>query len=134
MKNSEPCYKTHTETITSANHTYTIHLGGTLDGVNTRDPVGYSPYTQAYEPNRSVRLENIGTTPIVNPWIIANNKRDWRSIDHILCEILRDDMTDAEKAHAIYHFACKHRYHYTCADDEVKDTVKMLNCYGYTLG
>ncbi|MBT4137214.1 MAG: hypothetical protein HOE48_04820 [Candidatus Latescibacteria bacterium] len=125
--------KNHTETITSLNHTYTINMGGTRDGVNTRDPVGYSPYKQACEPNKCARLENIGSTDIVNPWIIVNNKRDWRSIDRILAEILTDDMTDAEKARAIWEFACNHRYHYTCATDEVKDTVKMLNSYGYTL-
>lgn len=125
--------QTHTKTITATDHTYTIHLGGTRDGVNTRDPVGYSPYSQNYEPNRAVRLENVGDTDIVNPWIIVNNKRDWRSIDHILAEILTNGMTDAEKARAIWEFACNHRYHYTCATDEVKDTVKMLNSYGYTL-
>lgn len=125
--------KTHTETITTTNHAYTISLGGTLDGENTRDPVGYSPYAQAYEPNRYVRIENTGKTPIVNPWIIVNGKRNWRSIDHIQREIIHPDMSDAEKAIAIYDFARAHRYHYTCADDEVKDTVKMLNGYGYTL-
>jgi lysophospholipase L1-like esterase len=125
--------KTHIETPTTADHTYCIHMGGTLDGVNTRDPVGYSPYKQSYEPNKYVRLENVGDTDLVNPWIIVNNKRDWRSIDHILAGIITDDMTDAEKARAIWEFACNHRYHYTCATDEVKDTVKMLNCYGYTL-
>ena len=125
--------KTHTEHIESADHAYTIHIGGTLDGVNTRDPVGYSAYNQTYEPNHSVRLENTGDTNLVNPWIIVNNKRDWRSIHHILANIIEDKMPDAEKARAIWEFACKHRYHYTCADDEVKDTVKMLNCYGYTL-
>lgn len=125
--------KTHTETITSTDHTYTIHLGGTLDGVNTRDPIGYTAYQQGYEPNHSVRLENTGNTDVVNPWIIVNGKRNWRSIDHILSEILTDDMDDAEKARAIWEFACAHRYHYTCGTDEVKDTVKMLNCYGYTL-
>lgn len=125
--------KNYTEKITSLDHTYTIQMDGTLDGVNTRDPVGYSPYQQAYEPNKSVCLKNVGKTDIVNPWIIVNGKRDWRSIDHILSEILTEDMTDAEKARAIWEFACTHRYHYTCATDEVKDTVKMLNCYGYTL-
>ena len=35
---------THTETVTGTAQDYTIHVGGTLDGVNTRDPVGYSCY------------------------------------------------------------------------------------------
>ena len=125
--------KTHIETITDKAHTYTVTMGGTLDGVNTRDPVGYSPYGQAFEPNHSVRMENVGDTDVVNPWIVVNGKRDWRSIDHILAEIIDDGMSDAEKARAIWEFARTHRYHTTCASDEVKDTVKMLNVYGYTL-
>ncbi|MBT6145699.1 MAG: hypothetical protein HOH74_09730 [Gemmatimonadetes bacterium] len=40
---------------------------------------------------------------------------------------------DADMARAIWDFARAHRYHSTTADDEVKDTVKMLNVYGYTL-
>jgi hypothetical protein len=125
--------QTHTESITSNTHTYAIQMKGTLDGVNTRDPVGYSPYRQNFEPNMSVRLENVGETEVVNPWVVVNGKRDWRSLDHVLGEILSDDMTDSEKARAIWEFARTHRYHFTCADDEVKDTVKMLNVYGYTL-
>lgn len=125
--------KTHTETTDGREHRYTIRMAGDLDGVNTRDPVGYSPYEQAFEPNVSVRLENLGDTNVVNPWIIVNDSRDWRTLDRILDEILDDGMTDGEKARAIWEFARTHRYHYTCATDEVKDTVKMLNVYGYTL-
>ena len=124
---------THTEHITAGRHSYRIRIGGTLDGVNTRDPVGYKAYGQAFEPNRLVQMENLGESAVVNPWIVVNGKRDWRSIDRILDGILTDGMTDAEKARAIWEFARTHRYHYTSADDEVKDTVKMLNVYGYTL-
>lgn len=124
---------THKQHIASRTESYSVQLSGSLDGPTTRDPVGYSPYQQSFEPNVSVRLENTGDTDLVNPWIIVNGKRDWRSIDHVLGEILNDGMTDAEKARAIWEFARTHRYHYTCASDEVKDTVKMLNVYGYTL-
>jgi hypothetical protein len=124
---------THTESITADSLTYSIRMGGTLDGLNTRDPIGGSSYEQAFEPNISVRMENIGDTDVVNPWIIVNGKRDWRSLDHILDGVLQDEMSDREKARAIWEFARTHRYHFTCADDEVKDTVKMLNVYGYTL-
>ncbi|MDA0710430.1 MAG: hypothetical protein O3B73_09525 [bacterium] len=125
--------KTHTETTHLRCHTYTLHLGGVFDGVNTRDPVGYSPFEQAFEPNKYLRLENTGTTDVVNPWIVVNGKRNWRSLAHILEEILSPGMSESEKARAIWLFACSHRFHYTCGTDEVKDTVKMLNCYGYTL-
>ncbi len=123
----------HTEHITTSCHTYQIHLAGTMDGTNTRDPVGYGNYSQSFESNIQVRLENVGQTPVRNPRIIVNGKRNWHSLEAILDEILVDGMSDAEKARAIWEFARRHRYHFTTADDEVKDTVKMLNCYGYTL-
>jgi hypothetical protein len=123
----------HLEQINTPDHRYTIHVGGTMDGTNTRDPVGYGNYHQAWENNIAVCLENIGDEPVENPWIIVNGKRDWRSLEAILAEILTDDMDEAEKARAIWEFARRHRYHFTPGDDEVKDTVKMLNVYGYTL-
>ena len=113
--------KTHTESTSATSHAYTIRMNGTLDGVTTRDPVGYSAYGQTYEPNVAVCMENVGKTEIVNPWIIVNGKYDWRSIDHVLDGILDAGMSEEEKARAIWEFARTHRYHYTCASDEVKD-------------
>ena len=123
----------HGEDITARTCTYHIHVGGSVDGASTRDPVGYGNYDQAWESNLSVRLENLGDDLVRNPWIIVNGKRQWRCIEDILDEILQEGMSDAEKARAIWEFARRHRYHSTTADDEVKDTVKMLNVYGYTL-
>ena len=80
-----------------------------------------------------MRLENTGDELIHNPWIVVNGRRNWRSVETILDEILDADMTEAEQARVIWEFARRHRYHTTTADDEVKDTVKMLNVYGYTL-
>ena len=119
--------KTHIETITTAQHTYTIGVEGTMDGTNTRDPVGYSNYQQAWEANLSVRLENMGDEALKNPWITVNGKRHWRSIEDILAEILDDDMSEAEKARAIWEFARKHRYHFTTGDDEVKGCFNWLD-------
>ena len=123
----------HSEEVRRERHAYQIHMGGALDGTNTRDPVGYSAYGQTWEANLWTRLENLGDELVENAWIVVNQRRDWRSIDTILDEILTENMSQAEKARAIWEFARRHRYHFTSADDEVKDTVKMLNCYGYTL-
>jgi len=127
------CMPEHMEEIVTGGHRYQVHMGGTMDGVNTRDPVGYAYYEQVWEPNIFVSMENIGDTAIINPLIVVNGKRNWRSIDHMLDEVLEEGMTEAEKARAIWEFARAHRYHTTTGDDEVKDTVKMLNVYGYTL-
>lgn len=122
----------HRENIEDGPHDYSIDMGGGLDGPSTRDPVGYGNYNQAWENNLWVRLENTGDSEIINPWLCANG-RDWRSLESILDGILEPGMDDAEKARAIWEFARRHRYHFTTGDDEVKDTVKMLNVYGYTL-
>ena len=123
----------HTELTTAAEHLYTIDVGGTVDGISTRDPVGYGPYTQAWENNIALRLENIGDQAVINPWVVIDGRGDWRSLENILEGILHEGMSEAEQARTIWEFARRHRYHRTTSDDEVKDTVKMLNVYGYTL-
>jgi hypothetical protein len=133
LKRETPSPHQHVENITAASHVYRIRVNGTADGTNTRDPIGYGSYDQAWESNLSVRMENIGDELVESPWIVVNGRRSWRTIDDILGEILEEGMSDAEKARAIWEFARHHRYHTTTADDEVKDTVKMLNVYGYTL-
>ncbi|HTT63702.1 MAG TPA: hypothetical protein VMG35_17740, partial [Bryobacteraceae bacterium] len=69
----------HVESITSSQHGYTLHLGGTVDAANTRDPIVYAAWHQGFEPMRSVKLENTGSTDVVNPWILVNGKRNWRT-------------------------------------------------------
>ena len=86
----------HEENITAPDHSYTITVGGNMDGTNTRDPIGYSNYTQAWENNVAVKLENMGPEAVKNPWIIINNKRDWRTLNAIISAIITDAMDDAE--------------------------------------
>eukprot|EP01052_Picozoa_sp_SAG31_P031402 SAG31_NODE_3322_length_4412_cov_3.107814_1_plen_970_part_00 len=114
-------------------HIYSIHSGGVLDAENTRTPVGYTNYHQAAENNISLRMENTGDVTVANPRVAVNGHPRWSSIPDILAGILEHGMSEREQALAIWEFACQHRYHATTADDEVKDTVKMLNCFGYTL-
>lgn len=123
----------HTQTIDATDTQYNVHVGGTVDGESLRDPIGYGNYSQAWENNLWTRLQNTGTEAVVNPWIHLHGRCHWHSIDSILEEILTPDMDDRGKALAIWEFARRHRYHSTTGDDEVKDTVKMLNVYGYTL-
>ncbi|MFH1567199.1 MAG: hypothetical protein ABIL09_04305 [Gemmatimonadota bacterium] len=125
--------RTHRQSVTAARHRYTVRVDGTADGESARDPVGYGHWGQAWENNLSLRLENTGDTAVVNPRLVVNGRRRWHSVPAILGEVLAPGMTDAEKARAIWEFARRHRYHATTGDDEVKDTVKMLNVYGYTL-
>ena len=130
--------RSHVEVLTSSPHQYRIRMAGTVDGINTRDPVIYKPWKQGFEPMRLVRLENIGVTEIVNPWVIVNDKRDWRTAEAIVAEALRSygnpaTMTDRDRARAIYEFVRTHRFHATTGDFEVRDPVKLFNVYGYAL-
>lgn len=133
MTDRAPAPREHVENIVHHSHAYTIRVEGSMDGAASRDPVGYGSYDQSWENNLAVVVENVGATVIHNPWVVVNGRRQWRSVAEILDEILTDEMTEAEQARTIWEFARRHRYHFTTADDEVKDTVKMLNVYGYTL-
>lgn len=130
--------RTHVEEIASSSREFAVRMGGTVDGQNTRDPIVYNAWKQAVEPMRSVLLENMGETTVVNPWVLVNGKRNWRTMKDIATAALRaygdpDRMSDAEKARAIWEFQRRHRFHATSGDLEVRDPVKMFNVYGYSL-
>lgn len=103
---AEPAVKEHVEQITKANQTYKITMGGTLDGFNTADyPETYNDCRRLeskFEPNKYVTIENIGDTDVIDPRLVINGRRDWFSADDILAGILKPNMTDSEKAMAIY--------------------------------
>ncbi|RPH39030.1 MAG: hypothetical protein EHM91_12965, partial [Planctomycetota bacterium] len=102
----------HVEDITAAKQEYRIAHGGTMDGVNCRSPIGggYGIWTQSWESNRSVRMENVGDTDLINPWL-SNGRNDFRSIKEIVAGAVKPGMTDREKAIAIWRRQTAHRFH-----------------------
>ncbi len=125
--------RTHTETITTRTHTYTVRFEGTVDGAMMREPIGYGAFKQTWQPDRFVRLENIGDTDVVNPWILVNGKRNFRTLADTVAEATEGCTTDAEKAQALWEFQKHHRFHACTWDGECNDAVKVHNVYGYTL-
>ncbi len=121
------------EVVSSGSGSYTIPMGGRIDGASTRDPIGYWGFEQYWEPNISVRLENIGTVPVVNPWLRRKGRPDTRTLDSIVRSVISPQMSDAEKARRIWEFEIHNRFHGTTQDGEVQDAVKRFNAYGYTL-
>ncbi|MDD4869372.1 MAG: Ig domain-containing protein [Kiritimatiellae bacterium] len=119
--------------VTTSPKQYEIVMDSTVDGVMTRMPVGYSAFHQGWQPNRFVRLENIGDTDVINPWLTINGKRKWRSLQELTREATGSYQTDADKARAVYEFTRQHRFHACTWDREVDDAVKVFNVYGYTL-
>src|SRR5262249_26813960 len=92
-----------------------VRQGGTMDGTNCRSPLGVGmmdgpAIEQTWESNRAVRLENIGDTNVINPWL-ANGRNSFRTLDEIVASAVQPGMTDREKAHALWFQEIRHRYH-----------------------
>src|ERR671937_836736 len=80
--------KRHVEEISAGRHAYTVRQGGTMDGANCRSPMGVGmmdgpAIEQTWESNRAVRLENVGETDVVNPWL-SNGRNNFRTLDEIV--------------------------------------------------
>jgi len=124
----------HVQDLGSGHAEYRIVHGGTMDGVNCRSPMGggFGIWTQRWESNRAVRLENVGDTDVVNPWL-SNGRNDFRSPKEIVAGAVAPGMNERERAIAIWRRQTTHRFH-AGADDpaEMHDPVKVLNVYGYT--
>ncbi|HEV3255851.1 MAG TPA: alpha/beta hydrolase, partial [Gemmataceae bacterium] len=123
----------HTEDITTAKQEYRVVHGGTMDGTNCRSPIGgsFGVWDQSWESNRAVRMENVGETDVINPWL-SNGRNQGRTLKEMVAGALRPGMTDREKAIALWRLQTTHRFHATTNDAEVNDPVKAFNVYGYT--
>lgn len=113
--------------------TWTQVVGGTVDGVMARSPIGYAAWAHTWQPNREVSVANLGTTPVRNPRVIVNNARDWGTPEAIVSEACRGFERQADRARALWEFQRRRRFHACTWDAEVDDPVKALNVYGYTL-
>src|ERR1022692_1001297 len=127
--------KNHIEQIAAGRHAYTVRQGGTMDGTICCSPVGVGmsdgpAIKQTWESNRAVRLENVGETNVINPWL-SNGRNTFRNIDEIIASAVEPGMTDCEKAHAIWLQEICHRYHDPGDNDELGDPVKVFNVYGH---
>ncbi len=102
-----------------------------MDGRNCRSPQGvWQPFQQTWESNRSVLMENVGHTEIVNPWL-SNGRNDFRTLDEIVARAVKPGMTDGEKAKALWWQEVQYRFHFDGDNDELLDPVKVFNIYGY---
>jgi hypothetical protein len=123
----------HVEDTTTAKQEYRVMHGGTMDGTNCRSPIGgsFGDWDQSWESNRAVRMENVGETDVINPWL-SNGRNDFRTLKEIVAGALRPGTTDRDKAIALWRLQTTHRFHATTSDAEVNDPVKAINVYGYT--
>jgi hypothetical protein len=122
--------KRHVEDIGDARHEYAIVQGGTMDGRNCRSPMSVGmnhegAIEQTWESNRLVRMENVGKTDVVNPWL-SNGRNNFRTLDEIVNAAIEPGMTDREKALAIWFQDCRYHYHF----DGDSDPVRVYNVFG----
>jgi hypothetical protein len=127
--------KSHKEEINEGVHKYTVFQGGTMDGRNCRMPMGCGiaregAFLQTWESNRSVRMENVGETDIINPWL-SNGRNNFHSVEEIVSSAISPGMTDAEKAFALWFQEIRYRHHSPGDNNELGDPVKVFNIYGY---
>jgi hypothetical protein len=107
--------KQFSQIITVNDYTYEIEVGG------TRDPV-----------NRTIIIENLGNSPVINPRITVNGNYDWFDLKTMANEITRGCSTDEEKALAIFDFIRLNFHHLDSPGDrECHNPVIALNIYGY---
>jgi len=127
--------KRHVEEIDAGKHQYVIIQGGTKDGENCRSPMSCGmenegAFEQTWQSNRAVRLENVGQTDVVNPWL-SNGRNLFRTIDEIVAAAVAPGMTDKEKALALWFQEIRYRYHFGGLNTELGAPVKVFNVYGY---
>jgi hypothetical protein len=123
--------KRHVQEIVDSRVGYVVVQGGTMDGRNCSSPQGvWQPFEQTWESNRSVRIENVGETVVVNPWL-SNGQNDFRSLDRIVARAIEPGMTDRDKARALWWQEVQHRFHFEGDNNELLDPVKVFNVYGY---
>lgn len=146
----------YSKVIKGLSKSYTVNVGGTLDGWNTADYRktygNYFEQISKFEPNEYLSIENIGQTNIVNPRIVINGRRDYFDVKSVLSGIIKQGMDDAQKAQAIFSFLADYETQghnnnlragppYAEPDSpadastfqERANPVKALNCY-YTGG
>lgn len=123
--------------ITSGNFKYLISQGGTMDGENCRTPMSVAmdgpnsiPMEKTWESNRSVRMENIGLTDVINPWL-SNGRNNFRNLNEIVAQAIENCTTDRDKALGIYWLKQAYRYHLAGDAKDLLDPVKIFNSYGH---
>lgn len=126
--------KSHIENITTGGHKYIVVHGGMMDGTNCRSPMGCGmnregAIEQSWQSNRAVRMENVGQTNLVDPWL-SDGRNNFRNIKEMVAAAVTPGMNDAEKARALWYQQIQHRYHASAGGEDLGDPVKVFNIYG----
>ncbi len=121
--------------LTTAPAQYSLTQNGTLDGEMCRSPTIYGQWSQVWESNRSIRMENIGTTDIINPWL-TTGRANFRTLSDLVNAIAPPEMTDRKKAFTLWNWHRQNRFHYPSGyfppyHYQMYAPLKVINLYGY---
>ncbi|MGA2064930.1 MAG: putative Ig domain-containing protein [Thermoguttaceae bacterium] len=127
--------KRHVEEVAKGEHAYTVVHGGTMDGTNCRTPIGCGmaregAIEQTWQSNRAVRMENVGRSDLVDPWL-SNGRNNFRNMDEIVAAAVTPGMSDRDKAMALWFQQIRQRFHRAGDGQETGDPVKVFNTYGH---
>ena len=129
--------KGHVEEITGGEHKYTVVHGGTVDGECCRTPMGCGinregVIDQSWQSNRAVRMENLGRTDLINPWL-SNGRNNFRTLEEIVASAVTPGMSDKEKAMAVWFQQVSHRFHRGGYGANLGDPVLVFDIYGHNV-
>ena len=127
--------RSHVEEITAGLHKYRVVQGGTMDGRNCRSPMGCGiaakgPSSKPGSPTARYGWRTWAQIDVVNPWL-SNGRNNFRNVAEIVSSAVTPDMTDAEKAFALWFQEIRYRHHSAGDNNELGDPVKVFNVYGY---
>ena len=131
LPDDRPCRRV--EVVRQSGQSYVVPFQGTLDGAMTRMPIGYAAAEQAWEPNRSLLVENIGSTDVVSPAVLVGGRSTCRTLEELVAEATRGYTAPADRARAIWEYQRRRRFHACTWDGECSDALKVFHVYGYTL-
>src|SRR5262249_25030880 len=109
----------HVQGISAGRAGYTVIQGGTMGRRHGPSPQGvWQPFHQTWESNRSVRIENVGGTDVVNPWL-SNGQNDFRTLDAIVARATEPGMSESERAMSLWWQEIQHRFHFEGDNSEL---------------
>ena len=108
-------FKEYTRIVKSAQETFEIEVGGTVDPENLE-----------------ITIENVGDVLVENPRITVNGKYNWYTLEDLAAEITQGCRTEKEKVMAIFDFVEKQSYWWSYPKDRSSlNPVRHFNIYAY---
>ncbi|HOZ47468.1 MAG TPA: Ig domain-containing protein [Candidatus Hydrogenedentes bacterium] len=122
--------KTHVEVIRARTAAYRVEVGGRLDMDNTMTRE-HGTRRITFQNNVSLTIANTGSTPVVNPRVVVNDRGRWWNVDELVAEFTRGARDDQERVYLIWENMRENMHHDApLMEADFHDPVRMVNIYG----